>query len=400
MRVLKLTGVAFLVTVAVAAPASSALALGEEATTHRLSVTSTEGEADGPSNWASISADGLSVVFTSGAALAPGGVNGGVDLRDRRHGATHLVSLSGDDRPVGVSFGQAVSADGRFVLFDSPSTIVGPGDGKQHVYLRDRLLGATRFVSPAPRNDGERGIDISPGGRFVTFMTSGSTPTTITETMFIRDRRTHTTQRLAYGFSRSTLLSGGRVTSGGTEVFYARGPQLVIWNRITGVREHVPLPAPAAFVEATDISSDGRFVLFDAFHVVSGGFVHSEAYLRDRQAGVTTRVSVGPAPFTTIVIPNSVSDDGRYVAFNSISAAFVTGDTNRQSDLFVRDMAAGETARVSVAGNGAQLPNSAQTTGTALSADGSAAVFSTPGAAVSDDTNLFYDVFVRGPLHG
>jgi Tol biopolymer transport system component len=111
-------------------------------------------------------------------------------------------------------------------------------------------------------------------------------------------------------------------------------------------------------------------------------------------------VSVGPAPFTTIVIPNSVSDDGRYVAFNSISAAFVTGDTNRQSDLFVRDMAAGETARVSVAGNGAQLPNSAQTTGTALSADGSAAVFSTPGAAVSDDTNLFYDVFVRGPLHG
>ncbi|MDX6551612.1 MAG: hypothetical protein QOH74_100 [Gaiellales bacterium] len=397
---LKLTGVALLVVVAAAAPASSALAFGEEATTHRLSVTSTEGEADGPSNWASISADGLSVVFTSSATLAPGGANGGVYLRDRVHGATHLVSLSDDDRPVRISFGEAVSADGRFVLFDSLSTIVGPGDGRQHVYLRDRLLGATRFVSPAPRSDGERGIDVSPGGRFVTFMMNRSTPNTSTETMAIRDRRTHTTQRLVYGgFSRSTLLSGGRMTSGGTEVLYARGPQLVIWNRITGVREHVPLPAPAAFVEAADISRDGRFVLFDAFHVAAGGFVHSEVYLRDRRAGVTTRVSVGPAPFTTGVVPNSVSDDGRYVAFNSSSAAFVNGDTNRGNDLFVRDMAAGETVRVSVGGNGAQLSNSALTMGTALSADGRAAVFSTPSAAVPDDTNLFHDVFVRGPLH-
>ncbi|MEO7663970.1 MAG: PxKF domain-containing protein [Candidatus Limnocylindrales bacterium] len=50
----------------------------------------------------------------------------------------------------------------------------------------------------------------------------------------------------------------------------------------------------------------------------------------------------------------SMSDDGRYVAFLSWSASLVPGDTNAERDVFVRDLTAGTTERVSVSSLGAE----------------------------------------------
>ena len=50
----------------------------------------------------------------------------------------------------------------------------------------------------------------------------------------------------------------------------------------------------------------------------------------------------------------SISADGRYVAFTSMAATLVAGDTNGAPDVFVHDQSTGETTRVSRATSGAQ----------------------------------------------
>ena len=47
-----------------------------------------------------------------------------------------------------------------------------------------------------------------------------------------------------------------------------------------------------------------------------------------------------------------LSRDGRFVAFVSEATNLVAGDTNDSTDVFVRDLAAATTTRVSLAGDG------------------------------------------------
>jgi len=379
---------------AFAAAVSPALGIGEAAKTFRVSLSSEGEQANRGSSDALLSANGRFVIFVSSSSLFGAKRLDAVFLRDRRHGVTRLVSVAGDERTLNdVASAAAVSRTGRFIVFDTQATNIGPGDGNQHVYLRDRKLGTTRPVRPAEPSSGERGIDVSDAGRFVTIAVERGARTSIV----LNDRRSRTYSLVAHAES---VVTGGRMSAKAKEIVYARGARLFVWDRTTGVRRGVPLPVPADLVEAVDISADGRFVLFDVFQFDSVGNVFSEAYVRDRQAGVTTRVSAGPAAFSTIVFANSISDDGRYVAFESESGAFVPGDTNAQNDAFVRDMTAGETVRVSVTNAGRQLATfSAFGRGPALSGDGRIVAFSTPGAAVAADANRQFDVFVRAPLH-
>ncbi|MFA5891858.1 MAG: hypothetical protein WDA27_13060 [Actinomycetota bacterium] len=50
----------------------------------------------------------------------------------------------------------------------------------------------------------------------------------------------------------------------------------------------------------------------------------------------------------------SISADGRFVAFTSAAANLVSGDLNDEPDIFVRDLTAGRTTRVSVASSGSE----------------------------------------------
>jgi Tol biopolymer transport system component len=376
---------------------SAASAIGESAQTTLISVTSSGVQGKNASTQGLVSADGRIVVFESASSLAAGGRNA-VFLRDRERGVTRLISVDGHGRSVNdVASLAAVSEKGDYVLWNTKATSLGPGDGKQHVYLRDRRLRTTKPIRSAARSDGERGIDVSGGGRFVTFAYDSGTTTTV----MLEDRLRHTFRMVGRGGETSaSLLTGGLMTDRAGEVFFARGTHLYVWRRSGAPTDRVPVPAGADLVDAADISKDGRYLLFDVYRFDPAGNVFSEVYVRDRVAEVTTRVSVGPPEFSTSAVGNSISDDGRYVAFDSSSAAFVSGDTNAENDVFVRDMTAGQTIRVSVAADGSQLPTfSAVADGPALSADGRVVAFSTPGAAVARDTNRVFDVFVRAPLH-
>ena len=110
------------------------------------------------------------------------------------------------------------------------------------------------------------------------------------------------------------------------------------------------------------VSGDGRFVAFesDAGTLAAGDTNNrADVFVRDRDTGKTVLASVGSdgrqeagqASRSAVL-----SRDGRYLAFMSF-AKLEDADTNGAGDIYVRDLVAGTTARVSVGTEGQQGDN-------------------------------------------
>src|SRR5947199_301364 len=168
-----------------------------------------------------------------------------------------------------VSLGSALSADGRFVAFDSAATdlVAGDTNGVADVFVHDRQTGTTERVSVDSAGnqakDARRGVALSADGRFVAF-TSAATNLVAGDTngptdVFVHDRQRGTTERVS-------------VDSAGTQ---ANGAS-------TGVA----------------LSADGRFVAFTsaAPDLVAGDTNGAaDIFVHDRQTGTTERVSMDSA---------------------------------------------------------------------------------------------------------
>lgn len=148
-----------------------------------------------------------------------------------------------------------------------------------------------------------------------------------------------------------------------------------------------------------DISPDGRFVAYysSASNIVPGDTNGAnDCFLYDRMLDTVVRVSVNSAGEEAdgSSFRPTVSDDGARVAFVSTATNLVVGDTNNQTDVFVHDLMAGTTARVSIASNGAEVLGSSSNP--RISGNGRYVVFdSNAQGLVAGDTNSSFDVFVR-----
>ena len=89
----------------------------------------------------------------------------------------------------------------------------------------------------------------------------------------------------------------------------------------------------------------------------------SDVYVHDRRTGTTSVVSISsegqPAQGDccqegSTLWPARISDDGRYVVFDSVASNLVADDTNGVMDVFVHDRWMGTTKRVSVSHSGAE----------------------------------------------
>jgi len=152
------------------------------------------------------------------------------------------------------------------------------------------------------------------------------------------------------------------------------------------------------------ISADGRWIAFYSLAnnlVVGDDNNDYDVFVHDRTTGQTARVSVASdgAQASDDSSRPSVSGDGRYVAFESLAANLVPADTNRCADVFMHDLVTGQTTRVSLASDGTQA--NADSGSPSLSQDGQHVTFHS-GAAnlVAGDTNGWQDVFVRDRLSG
>lgn len=156
--------------------------------------------------------------------------------------------------------------------------------------------------------------------------------------------------------------------------------------------------------QPSSVSSDGRYVAFDsaASNLVLGDTnLAIDVFVRNLVAGTTTRVSVDStgAQANGHSTAPSTSADGRYVAFESSASNLVPSDTNGVTDMFLRDLAAGTTSRVSVDSTGGQANGNSRSPST--SPDGRYVAFDSAASnLVLGDTNLATDVFVRDRVAG
>jgi Tol biopolymer transport system component len=170
--------------------------------TSMMSVSSSGAHGNGQSLEPSISADGRFVAFGSDSTnLAPGGGQGHRDIyvHDRVTRTTERVSVDPGGAPGdGYSGDPSISADGRFISFRSFATNLVPGgsNGYIHVYLRDQFTGPTTRCSVS--SAGAQGIgdsnasSVSADGRFVAFESTAinliAGDTNGCEDVFLRDR--------------------------------------------------------------------------------------------------------------------------------------------------------------------------------------------------------------------
>jgi len=151
--------------------------------------------------------------------------------------------------------------------------------------------------------------------------------------------------------------------------------------------------------EYPSMSADGRYVAFESYssNLVPGDTnANWDVFVHDRQTGQTTRVSVdsGGNQGNNPSWYSSISADGRYVAFVSLAANLVSGDTNQADDVFVHDRQTGQTTRVSVDSGGIQGNDASYYP--SIGADGRYVAFeSFSSNLVPGDTNANWDVFVH-----
>ena len=160
------------------------------------------------------------------------------------------------------------------------------------------------------------------------------------------------------------------------------------------------------------ISGDGRYAIYSsiASNLVPGDTNGAwDAFVRDRAADVTLRVSVdssgaqgnGNSGGSFLLAANAVdiAAGGRYVTFLSEASNLVANDTNGRMDIFVHDLQSGATTLESVDSAGNQ--GDGDSLWPVLSADGRfVAYLSGATNLVPGDTNGYTDVFVRDRLAG
>jgi Tol biopolymer transport system component len=156
------------------------------------------------------------------------------------------------------------------------------------------------------------------------------------------------------------------------------------------------------------ITPDGRYVAFTSFAAnLAPDTNHlDDVFLHDTLTSETTRVAVSSGGLEAAggrygSHDPSLSADGRFVAFASDTTNLVPGDTNGNEDVFVHDLATGETTRVSIASDGAQAQGPFGSGYPSISADGRVVAFCSHATNFgATDANGRYDVFVHDASTG
>ena len=349
----------------------------QDGSTTRVSVDSAGAEGDNWCDSTAISADGRYVAFTSLASnLVAGDTNAAADIfvHDRQTGATTRVNLDSVGAEANDwSWSAAISADGRYVAFvsDASNLVAGDTNGTSDIFVHDRQTGQTTRVSVDSAGvEGDDWADspsISADGRSVAF------------------------------FSPSTNLVAGD-TNGASDVFvHDRQTGLTVRASVSsaGAQGNGASLNPA-------LAAGGRFVSFQsaADDLVAGDTnAKVDVFVHDLQTGQTTRESVDSAgaQVNGSSYTSALSADGRYLALRSVATDLVSGDANGADDVFLRDRQAGLTTRVSLdaaggEGNGASVEP-------VITPDGRYVAFASQATdLVPGDTNGSMDIFVCAPV--
>jgi hypothetical protein len=445
---------AITVTVTVSALGVTLLAQTAEAAAPkvtRVSLGITGKQANAYSLLGAVTPNGRYVLFLSSATnLVKGDSNGNQELyrRDTVTGKTAKVTWSaghGEASTAMISGYNGISANGRYVVFDSSADNLVKGDTNNVIdaFVRDMKTGVTKRVSVKGGKGGGEQPSISADGRRVAFA-SGSTEfvpkdTNKTNDIFVKDLKTNKFTRVSVTskggqsddavppsssgpttnfddrYSAAPLISG----DGTTVAFmsYARNLVPKDTNNASDVFEHSLRSGKTIRVSVrTDgsqainslrgygstpvsISADGSVVVMTGDQADLAGVARNhqdDTYVRNLRTHVTSRViaRTDGEPTQRAAGEVFVSPDGRYLAFASTEPNVKRGYTGTVGDIFIRDLKTNKLKVVSVTGT-SKVPNGASRH-FVLTTKATAVVFlSDASNLVGGDTNGAGDIFKR-----
>lgn len=153
-------------------------------TTQRISLTTTGQQSDGPSSYGVIAVNNRHVTYVSyGANVHPDDPNilGDIYLRDIVAGTTELITYGFDNQPANNnSHYPFISNDGRFIVYHSEADNLVPNDtnNESDIFLKDRQTGITRRVNLSllgvQGNGPSSNPAISANGRFLVFQSQAT----------------------------------------------------------------------------------------------------------------------------------------------------------------------------------------------------------------------------------
>jgi Tol biopolymer transport system component len=372
-------------------------------------------QGDGPSAAPALSADGALVAFQSTAAnLAEGCAAGGVAqivLKNRTTGVTTCVSVGPSGGPGNAaSAAPALSADGALVAFQSAATNLAAAcnNALSHVFVRDRTAGVTSCESVSPTGARGNGASAAPAlsadGRFVAFQSSASNLVGTCGAgglqVYVRDRVSATTTcesaapggAPGNGPSRAPSLSGdGYVVAFQSTATNLAPPctngidQIFVRNRAAGLTECASVAADGLPGDgpSTDpaLSADGVFVAFSttASNLVGGGAaalappgaslglaqapaIANQIVRADHLRGIRQVMSESEGALGNgASLRPSMNRDGTVAAFESTATNLRPNDTNQQPDVFRVELTGRTTMTAPVTGTVFQLVPGATT---------------------------------------
>ena len=426
----------------------------------RVSVNADGIEVDGCSFDPSISESGGIVTFESLASdLVDGDAAGLPDVmrKDTQTGDVMLVTTDENgtpadstasssppcspitgDNPFPTQFNADLSADGRYVAFQSndPDLIVGGGNGFTQVFVKDTLTGTLTLVSADATglqgNGDSNNPSISSDGRFVAF---DSTATNLLDAgpgndsngvrdVFRKDREagaivlvsvadddvtqgngesTHPDIRadgsvVVFESLASNLLGVGGDTNRRQDIYRRNidaGTTLLVSIAADGQQANEDSFAPSLTEDGLLVAFHSRATTLSVIPTFGGS---SQVFLKDMAPAfrTVTLVSVaedGSTQGNSDSQRASISADGRFVAFDSAADNLVPGDTLGVNDVFVKVVGTDEIILVSVAEDGLTQGDAASLNAS-ISADGRYVGFESEASnLVLNDSNGLRDVF-------
>jgi len=346
--------------------------------------------------------------------------------------ATTLVSKDSDDA-VGndVSKQSAIDETGRYIIFESQATNLSDAAttfNRNHIYRKDSVTGEVLLVSSddagLEANNDSFSPRISDNGRYVVFESLATNLSSIstggTRQVFIKDladtdqtdgeANIELVSRDTTGLVvANTTAENPDVSNDGRYIVFestatnlsslpANGATQIYLKDMNDDSIDMITAGGAADSNRPAMSPGAQYIVFDSEAGFAGSNPTRSVYIYDPTAPTTIElVSVndsgtqGDGASTNA----SVSDNGNYVAFESLATNLVTtGDNNGASDIFRRDRSASETLLVSTA-DGTSSGNAAST-GSSISSNGAYVAFeSSASNLVAEGTLGFSDIFVR-----
>jgi Ca2+-binding RTX toxin-like protein len=326
-----------------------------------------------------ISADGRYVVFQTDSAMGlVEDINGFTDIfvKDLQTGSIQRVSIATNGAEGnGISSNAKISADGRYVLFESDAAnlVAGDWNNARDVFLKDLQTGEIRLVSSdafggVATNDGyplySRQASFSANGRYVVFESSAQNLTGYDgdahSDIFVKDLQTWSIQRAsinAYGALVDLNSANAHIAADGRYVVFESiatnlvdndtngAADIFVKDLQTGAIQRVSTAANGAEgnLDSSNpqISNDGHYVVFQSnatnLTADSYGYPRTQIFVKDLQTGDIERVSLDSTQWqgnAFVFRKAQFSADGHYVVFETNSSNMIAGDTNYTYDIF------------------------------------------------------------------